>query len=300
VSGKSLSSLEAMVAAELAAPAAVPVTAIAEAARAAQGRAVCAVLFYGSCRRDGYGDGQLVDLYLLVDGYAAVHASVVMRWLNRLVPPNVYYLEADHAGGRVRAKYALVSLDQFERRMGAATLNPYFWARFAQPTGLLWTRDRVVADRVRAALAHAIRTTAEAVRPLVGEKADAATLWTRALTESYRTELRAEKPERARSIVAGDLDRYRRVTTALGPPTPVGSRDAARRRWLWRRIQGKVLSILRLAKASFTFAGGADYLAWKISRHAGAPVEFRPWERRHPMLAAPLVLWRLTRRGIVR
>ena len=230
MSGKSLSSLEAMVAAELAAPAAVPVTAIAEAARATQGRAVCAVLFYGSCRRDGYGDGQLVDLYLLVDDYATVHASVAMRWLNRLVPPNVYYLEADHAGGRVRAKYALVSLDQFERRMGAATLNPYFWARFAQPTGLLWSRDRVVADRVRAALAHAIRTTAEAVRPLVGEKADAATLWTRALTESYRTELRAEKPERARSIVAGDLDRYRRVTTALGPPTPFGSprrREAA-------------------------------------------------------------------------
>ena len=74
----------------------------------------------------------------------------------------------------------------------------------------------------------------------------------------------------------------------------------AKRRWRWRRWQGKGLSLLRLAKASWTFAGGADYLAWKISRHAGVPVEFSPWERRHPLLAAPFVLWRLARRGAVR
>jgi hypothetical protein len=81
---------------------------------------------------------------------------------------------------------------------------------------------------------------------------------------------------------------------------PVGSAAAASRRWLLRRLQGKALSFLRLAKASWTFAGGADYLAWKISRHAGVPVEFSPWERRHPLLAAPVVLWRLTRRGVIR
>ena len=74
VSGTRLSPLEAIVAAELAAPAAAPVAAIADAARAVHGQPVCAVLFYGSCRRDGYRDGLLVDLYLLVDDYAAVHA----------------------------------------------------------------------------------------------------------------------------------------------------------------------------------------------------------------------------------
>ena len=36
----------------------------------AHGAGVCAVLFYGSCLRDGYRDGLLVDLYLLVDDYA--------------------------------------------------------------------------------------------------------------------------------------------------------------------------------------------------------------------------------------
>ena len=242
MSGPDLAALRALVAGELAQPADPAVVAVADAARAVHGGGVCAVLFYGSCRRDGYRDGLLVDLYLLVDNYAAVHRSRPMRWLNRLVPPNVYYVEATHAGAPVRAKYALVSLEQLERLVDPATLNPYFWARFAQPTGLIWARDAVVAAAIESALVQSILTTDRAVRPLVGMGADAATLWGRALTESYRTELRAEKPQRAAAIVAGDLARYRAVTAALAGRMPMGTAAAASRRWFLRRLQGKALS----------------------------------------------------------
>ena len=194
-----------------------------------------------------------------------------------------------------------MSLGQLERLVRPATLNPYFWARFAQPTGLFWSRDAALAFAIEAILVQSILTTDEAVRPLVGADADAATLWSRAFAESYRTELRAEKPQRAALIVTARrwsaiavLPRHRRRGRRRAPAA------AAARRWFWRRVQGKTLSLLRLAKASWTFAGGADYLAWKISRHAGVPVEFSPWERRHPLLAAPFVLWRLARRGVIR
>ena len=66
------------------------------------------------------------------------------------------------------------------------------------------------------------------------------------------------------------------------------------------RIEGKVLSVARLAKASATFAGGADYIAWKINRHAGTDIELKPWQRRHPLLAAISLLPRLLRSGAVR
>jgi hypothetical protein len=303
MSGGGRPRLTAIVAEELAAPVHPAMQAIAASARAAHGDAVGAVLFYGSCRRDGYREGMLVDLYVLVDGYAAVHRSRLMRRLNRLVPPNVYYVETSHAGATVRAKYALVSLDQFERRMRFSTSNPYFWARFAQPTGLVWTRDESTRARVVSALAQAIATTERATRPLVGQGAAAPGLWARALRESYRTELRAEKPHRAEAIVAHDRERWEHVTAALraGEGEATAERPGqAERHWRWRRVAGKALSVLRLVKASFTFAGGADYIAWKISRHAGTPVEFRAWERRHPLLAAPFVLWRLRRQGIVR
>ena len=292
--------LAAIVAPELATPVAAAVAAVAAAARAAHGPGICAILFYGSCLRDGYRDGLMIDLYLLCDDYAAVHRSRLMQWLNRLIPPNVYYVETAHAGAIVRAKYALVSLPQFERRMGPATRNPYFWARFAQPTGLVWARDAGVAARVQAALVQAIVTTEQAARPLVPTPDDAVALWARALTESYRTELRAEKPHRAQAIVQHDV-------AALSPDHRGIRRhrtDHARRcrhpPVVAPAHRGQGAVVLRLAKASFTFAGGADYIAWKISRHAGVPVEFSPWERRHPILAAPLVLWRLTRQGAVR
>lgn len=290
--------LAALVGEELATPADPAVVAVADAARSRHG-GVCAVLFYGSCRRDGYHEGLLVDLYLITDGYAATHRSRTMRLLNRLIPPNVYYVDAVHDGATVRAKYAVVSVEQLARLVAPATLNPYFWARFAQPTGLLWSKDSATVDAIRAALVQAILTTDAAVRPLVGD-ADALALWSRAFAESYRTEVRAEKPGRAVQIVTGELDRYRRVAAALAGRRATTTASVATRRWFWRRLQGKAQSLLRLAKASWTFAGGADYLAWKISRHAGVPVEFSPWERRHPFLAAPFVLWRLARRGAIR
>ncbi len=294
--------LEATIEAELGAPVPAPVRAAAEAARLRHGGGVCAVLFYGSCLREGCDKGRIVDLYLLADDYAAVHARPLQRWLNRLLPPNVYYLEVPHGTGTVRAKYALVGLAHLERLVRPEVSNPYFWARLAQPVALAWARGPDVRVRVRNIVTRAVATTFEAARPLAGEEADAPEVWERAFAESYRTELRAEPPDRARALVAHDAERYRRIAAALrsGAGGPLPSTTAAARRWRRRRLEGKALSVLRLAKASFTFEAGPDYVAWKIRRHTGVPVTLTPWQRRHPLLAAPLLLWRLARRGAVR
>ncbi len=147
---------------------------------------------------------------------------------------------------------------------------------------------------------QAIVTTDQAVRPLVGASGNAATLWSRALSESYRTELRAEKPERARLIVAAELERYRRVTAVLASRPLVGTGTAASRRWFWRRVQGKTLSLLRFGE------GVLD-----LRRRCGLPgLEDQPTRghssRIHRLgtapsaAAAPFVLWRLARRGAIR
>ena len=46
--------------------------------------------------------------------------------------------------------------------------------------------------------------------------------------------------------------------------------------WRFRRLVGKVLSILRLAKGVFTFDGGVDYILWKIERHSGVKATATP------------------------
>ena len=67
--------------------------------------------------------GSMVDLYLLADSYEKVHRGPLMRLLNRLLPPNVYYIETPFAGRTVRAKYALLTLEQFERLVDQQTLE---------------------------------------------------------------------------------------------------------------------------------------------------------------------------------
>ena len=58
---------------------------------------------------------------------------------------------------------------------------------------------------------------------------------------------------------------YGEPDTYLNETGPFDRRRAAVGWWL-RRIQGKLLSILRLLKAALTFSEGFDYLIWKITR----------------------------------
>jgi hypothetical protein len=291
-----------LIAAENAMAAPPAVVAVAEAARRRHGSGIAAVLFYGSCLRAGSDEG-IVDLYLLADSYDQVHRGRLMRILNRLLPPNVYYIETPFEGRTVRAKYALLTLAQLERLVERRTLQPYFWARFAQPTGVLWARALAVRERVTRALAVAVATTAHETRLLLDPEAFRRGVWARAFYEAYRTELRAEAPERGLALYEAFAGRYDAITGilfGLEAAPPVGVRDARRRaerKWRRRRVVGKTLSVLRLMKTAFTFEDGATYLAWKIERHSGVSFELSPWQKRHPILASGSLFWRIYRAG---
>ena len=292
-----------LIAEESTASAAPSVVAVAEAARRRHGPGIVAVLFYGSCLRTGDEVGSVVDLYLLADSYDSVHRGPLMRVLNRLLPPNVYFIETPFGDRTVRAKYALLTLDQFEHLVDRRTLESYFWARFAQPTVVLWAREPPIRQRIKRALANAIMTTAGATRDLLDPDAAPDSLWTRAFYEAYRTELRAEAPERGIALYQAFAARYDTVTRMISCPERVSStevlerRRRAERNWRRRRVVGKTLSVLRLMKSAFTFEDGPTYLLWKIERHSGKRFELTPWQKRHPILASSTLFWRIYRAG---
>jgi len=267
------------------------VSAMAEAIAAKYGAASRAVLFYGSCLRERQLERRMLDFYLVVSDYRAAYGS---RWLaaaNRLIPPNVFYFERDG----LAAKYAVLSEADFHRLNGPETSSVSVWARFAQPSRLVWAADESAHNRVIDAVSRAAPTLLAAAGPMPDDKP--LELWRRAFDLTYSAELRAERKGRAQSVVDVDRDRYRRFTApALASAQSISSSGS----WAWRRIEGKALSVLRLAKASFTFAGGADYIAWKINRHAGTSIALKPWQRRWPLLAAISLLPRLLRSGAVR
>jgi hypothetical protein len=260
------------------------------------GRASRAVLFYGSCLRTKQLEGLMLDFYLIVSDYASAYDK---RWLaaaNRLIPPNVFYFEHD---GLV-AKYAVLSEADFAHECSPEAWTVSTAARFAQPSRLVWSADEVAADSTIDVVAQAAPTLLGWTRPLAPE-ASIEELWKLAFRQTFHAELRAERLSRPSALVDADPQRYERFGTAAMKQLPALMTRAQSRRW-WRRKQGhgKRYSMARLAKASLTFAGGADYIAWKINRHTGAGIELKPWQRRHPLLAAITLAPRLLKSGAVR
>ena len=289
-----MSALRELVAEELSVAVDPRVSSLAEAIAQRHGRASRAVLFYGSCLREKQLEGLMLDFYLIVSSYRSAYKR---RWLaaaNRLVPPNVFYYESQG----LRAKYAVLSEADFRRLSGPATRSVSVWARFAQPSRLVWAADEKARESAIDAVALAAPTLLAAAMPVL-EVRDPLDLWRGAFALTYSAELRAERKERSASVVDLDPDRYRRFTEpALSEIPSLGKRTWCG--WRRRRMEGKALSVLRLAKASATFAGGVDYIAWKINRHAGTDIAIKPWQRRWPLLAAISLLPRLLRSGAVR
>ncbi|MET1025733.1 MAG: hypothetical protein ABWY00_01090 [Dongiaceae bacterium] len=289
------------VAAELAQPVAEAVRALAEAVRRRHGAAAVAVLFYGSCLRQPETQlaESLLDFYVLVDNYRAAYDRPCLAIANRLLPPNVFFLEMPFGSAVLRTKYAVISLAQFRTGTNAATANVSLWARFCQPARLIWSRDPATAGAVAEACSDAVLAMLGAIRPQLPATDDAAQLWVAAFRATYRAELRPESSDRAQHIYDNDRRRYEAVTP-LALAVLRRSDERPRYSWAHRRIIGKLLNVARLLKGAFTFDGGLDYILWKVQRHSGVSVTVTDWQRRHPLLAAPSLAWRLYRRGAFR
>lgn len=305
-----MSELQSLIAQELAQPVDPRVSAFAESIAGQYGEASRAVLFYGSCLRTTELDGQMLDFYLIVSGYEAAYGKSWLAGANKRLPPNVF--PAEHGG--LVAKVAVLSENDFRRlnRITASAVS--VWARFAQPSRLVWHADEAAQAQAVDAIAGAPVTLFDMTFPMMGINTEYSILdlWKRGFELTYGAELRAERKDRSGSVVDSDLERYARFGPAVvaaiaerdqapnGNLKIVASRAAVEKRWRQLRRNGKLLTLARLAKASATYAGGIDYLAWKINRHAGTDYVIRPWQRKWPILGALVMLPRLIMGGAIK
>jgi len=276
------------------------------------GAGLQAVLIYGSYLR-GKRD-TLLDFYVLLDSYKSMPGAW-QGWLAKALPPNVYQIHHGSPPDEIRAKYALLTLDRFESAV-RRDFHSYFWARFAQPCGILYCRDDSVRERVIQAICQSSVTFARRVVPLLPDQFEGKTIWTEGLGQTYRCEFRSEPPGHGEKLFEYWPEYYRAVSLAVAGPengfetsgqadqyTNICSESTRRRSgssWRLRRVQGKVLSTLRIFKAALTFDGALDYLLWKIQRHSGVYIEPTPLQQKHPMLFAWPLLFRLWRKGAFR
>lgn len=260
-----------------------------------------AVLFYGSNLRTGSLEGVL-DFYVLLPGPERGRI-----W------PRVSYREWPGADGGppLRAKIATMALETFARAAAGRSRDTTIWARFVQPSALLWAADRGARGAVIGAFAAAAQTAARLAAALGPATGTADEFWRALFRSTYQAEFRVERPGRENDILSVNAAHFDGLLPlawdAAGIPfgndgallTPRLNSAETRRTLAWwhaRRRLGKPLNLLRLLKASTTFEGAARYAAWKVERHTGVAVELTPWRERHPVLASPGVLWTVWRR----
>lgn len=305
-----LKTLRDIISAELDRPVPPEAAAVAEALRRSDtGRAILAILFYGSCRRRPSADGVL-DFYVIVDRYRSWKDGPAAA-AERVLPPTVYHHRIAWGEGSLRAKVAFISRRDFTQRVAVASPESSVWARFCQPVGLAFADGAGARAWVEDMLVTAVVTAVRWAVWLGPPEGTPADYWTGLFRHTYEAELRAEGGGRAEHVYRHDAARYDNalmaVLSASCAESVVGERDRlkpivdpAPRFWGWRRSVTKTFSVLRLVKSATTFDNGVDYIIWKIGRHTGEPVRLTPWQRRHPILAAPRVLWSLYRRGMIR
>lgn len=252
-----------------------------------------AVLFYGSNLRTGSLEGVL-DFYLLLPGDR-----------ERAIWPTVSYHERPHEGLTLRAKVATMTLATFARAAGGELADTTIWARFVQPSALIWAEDDTASAEVIAAIAAASATAARLAAALGPVSGTAEDYWRALFRATYSAEFRVEKGGRENDILSVNADHFAGLLplaleaggippglhgTILTPRLMPAERARIHGWWKRRRRMGKPLNLLRLVKASTTFEGAARYAAWKIERHTGMPVKLTPFRERYPLLAAPRVL----------
>ena len=258
-----------------------------------------AALFYGSNLRTGSLEGVL-DFYLLHEGPP-----------RERIWPLVSYHEKELGDGSVlRAKAATMSLDRFLRAARGESRDTTIWARFVQPSALVWTLDDTAREAVERALGEAAKTAARLAAVLGPKSGSAEDYWKALFRETYRAEFRVEAAGREDSILQANAAHFDGLLpaaweadglpftqdgTALSPVLDTETRRSILLWWKARRRLGKPLNLLRLAKATTTFEGAARYATWKVERHTGVAIDVSPLAERYPLLAAPGALARILR-----
>lgn len=262
-----------------------------------------AVLFYGSNLRTGSLEGVL-DFYVLLPG--GRESGI---W------PRVSYHEWTDGDHALRAKVATMTLSTFLAAARGDLLDTTIWARFVQPSGLAWAKDKAAGESVVQAVAEAAMTAARLAAALGPEQGREEDYWRALFQATYRAEFRVEKRGREDAILSANRGHFEgllplaleaggvacRLTGDGGLAPQLAEAEQRQIRSWWRRRcrLGKPYNLVRLVRAAATFEGAARYGAWKIERHTGIAVPLTPWRERHPILAAPGVLfkvWRARRR----
>jgi hypothetical protein len=267
----------------------------------ARGRAVRAVLLYGSCLWPSVrGSGSHPDFIVIVDSLRTFHGSLRSALLGALLPPTVIRLRQ----GDAYAKLSVVTVEQLRSQCSADAKDLHLAGRLSKRVALVWSRDADARALVVAAQAAALRTLAPLALSRFAGRVALDEFIQALLRVSYESEIRIVEPNKVATLFAAERAHYRAVADALlrelgarvgGNPSELilPSVAATSQEQLERRLRrSRRRALLRFPKYLVTYDGWLDYLLQKLSR-TGKPVALTNLQRRHPLVFAIPVLYQL-------
>lgn len=278
-------------------------------------QAVVGVLFYGSCLWQKDVIDGMPDFFVIVSNYDQIWSD--RKWLRlagRCLPPNVFYHQMELPDGIIRCKYAVLSIDQLEAGC-QKWFHSFIFGRLAQPIALINPQNTAYEDRINQALYLATKRLLDEGLGLMNNTFTALELWRKTLICSYQAELRPEKENRidllieqssgyfqatAESYLASLPGQVRKLSAHQYSKIKPGQVLGLQAKWLLRSVWGKGLSLLRLAKAYFTFSNAIEYVAYKIERHSGEKIELSSRAYKWPWLFLPGLLLKLWYKKLIR
>ena len=266
-----------------------------------------AVILYGSWLR-GKRD-TLPDFYVIFTDYNHL-PSLWQKVANRLLEPNVYQLSLSKRNVQCSAKYATISLKQLVKKTTTG-FHPYIWARFSQPSSILYTKNEKARNTLDALIGLSEKRMMTEALGMCPKSFTSRQLWETALTLTYGVELRAESKDKIMLIVEQHQDHFESIVAEHSDTLELSGtgnnewtfecsdkyRLKTKLRWKIRRILGIFLSIARLLKATTTFNQPLEYLLWKIERHTGIKENATALQLKYPLIFSWPLIWKIFRRG---
>jgi hypothetical protein len=262
-----------------------------------------AVIGYGSWYIEGLRKAtSFADVYLVVDDYAHFHRNRFHAWMNRVLPPNVYFLWTGGEGHRsIRGKYNVISAADLERECGPALRDVYSAGRLSKLVWLAWARDEPTREWLVARLVDAQTTLAPLALGMLGEHFFLDDFSHELLALSYRGEPRLEGWDKVRALHEAHAERYvelhQVLLEAFAESTGLLDVEATRfhkredPRWddvarAARRIlrRSRLRGYLRWPRIVLSESNLVDLAINEAERKAGVRIHVTPQLRRHPFL----------------
>ncbi len=279
--------------------------------RDACGRDLVAVVFFGSRLLGTSPDERsAADLVVVVENYLRFYESIgsrlpaarhsgIMAALNRVLPPNIIYLN-DPGGLRAGAKCFIITEYDLGLALSADAKDHFFRGRLAQRVHIVYARsdrDRLALER-RVDLAR--RLTVDWVPLYIKDDAFGVLDYCRRMMEvSYAGEIRPEARSRVLEVFQSQVSFFRLVyarvlqdaardgrLVADGDRFRLAKKPSRRERWRWARFfrRSKTRATLRWFKYMLTFDDWLEYIVRKVERRSGLRIDLTKSERRFPVI----------------